>query len=108
MTLPHPGRQHTPERRLVLDRRSGEERRAGNAGPGPERRDVERRSGADRRAAIERRLSLQSAEDQIHGALRLLTFVSDAGGPALGEQQRRGLEAAMLRLRFALERLEEG
>lgn len=63
---------------------------------------MERRVG-DRRASLERRLSLQSAEDQIHGALRLLTTIAE--DPGVGEPQRRHLEAAMLRLRFALERL---
>ena len=75
---------------------------------------VERRGGADRRqvgerrSAIERRLSLQSAVDQIHGALKLLTQVAESEATTLSEDQRRELEGAMLRLRFALERLEEG
>ena len=46
-----------------------------------------------------------SAEDQIHEALRLLTRVIETG--AAGEPERRSLEAAMLRLRFALDRLEQ-
>ena len=75
------------------------------ATPSFERRLGDRRSGSERRFLIERRLSLQSAQDQIHGALKLLTLVAE--GAMLGEQQRRSLEAAMLRLRFALERMEE-
>ena len=64
---------------------------------------MDRRIGGDRRADLERRLSLQSAEGQIHGALRLLTILAE--GQTLGDTQRRNLEAAMLRLRFALERM---
>jgi len=48
-------------------------------------------------------MALQSAEAQIHGALKLLTILADDA--KLGDHQRRGLEAAMLRLRFALERM---
>ena len=64
---------------------------------------MDRRLGGDRRANLERRLSVQSAEGQIHGALRLLTLLAD--GQGLSDAQHRNLEAAMLRLRFALERL---
>lgn len=104
---PAPERRASSERRLSLERRLLD-RRSGDVSLPPatgERRVNERRAGGDRRATIERRLSLQSADDQIRGALKLLTVVAD--GPALGEQQRRSLEAAMLRLRFALERIEE-
>ena len=104
---PVPERRASSERRLslerrLLDRRSGETPQPPATG---ERRLSDRRSGGDRRASVERRLSLQSADDQIRGALKLLTVVAD--GSVLGEQQRRSLEAAMLRLRFALERIEE-
>ena len=108
-----PERRDSEERRWALDRRSGEERR--NSGLTPEgsgqpfeRRLGDRRSGGERRALLERRLALHSAEDQIRGALKLLTQVADGRGAMLGDQQRRSLEAAMLRLRFALERMEGG
>jgi hypothetical protein len=58
----------------------------------------------ERRAFVERRLSLQSAEDQIRGALKLMTTAIESG--SIPEKQRRSLDAAMLRLRFALERLD--
>ena len=125
MPTPIPEHRETIEQRLTLERRSGTDRRSGEVSPGfapgvslpgaepargispPfERRGGDRRSGAERRAQIERRLSLQSAEDQIHGALKLLTLVAE--GSALGERHRRSLEAAMLRLQFALERMEGG
>lgn len=116
MPKPDPDRRLTVERRQIPDRRGGQ----GEGGGGERRSEtevevpVERRSGAerrqigDRRSSIERRLSLQSAVDQIHGALKLLTRVAESEAGRLNEEQRRELEGAMLRLRFALERLEEG
>ena len=117
MPKPDPDRRLTMERREVPDRRGGGTR--GEAGGGERRSEtevdvpVDRRSGAerrkigDRRSAVERRLSLQSAMDQIHGALKLLTLVAESEPGRLNEEQRRELEGAMLRLRFALERLDE-
>ncbi|HEX9217475.1 MAG TPA: hypothetical protein VF864_10915 [Gemmatimonadales bacterium] len=60
--------------------------------------DVERRSGLDRRLIVE------SATAQIHAVLELLTELADQG--ALRDDSRRLLDTAMLRLRFALERIE--
>ncbi|HET8713189.1 MAG TPA: hypothetical protein VFM23_05840 [Gemmatimonadales bacterium] len=60
--------------------------------------DVERRSGLDRRMIVE------SATAQIHAVLELLTQLADMG--ALRDDSRRLLDTAMLRLRFALERME--
>ncbi|OLC01868.1 MAG: hypothetical protein AUH46_07485 [Gemmatimonadetes bacterium 13_1_40CM_70_15] len=94
MPKPDPDRRLEAERRLLPDR----QRRGG----------ADRRQVGERRSAIERRLSLQSAVDQIHGALKLLTQVAESEATTLSEEQRRELEGAMLRLRFALERLEEG
>lgn len=105
--IPEPDRRETNERRLLIDRRSGVDRRQPRASRGDQ---AERRGGADRRgpgerrAFVERRLSLQSAEDQIRGALKLMTTAIESG--SIPEKQRRGLDAAMLRLRFALERLD--
>lgn len=98
MQHPLPERRETPERRLSLDRRLGE-RRSGTASSVA----ADRRSGGDRRAQLERRMALQSAEAQIHGALKLLTTLAEDA--KIGDHERRGLEAAMLRLRFALERM---
>ena len=66
----------------------------------------ERRRLGDRRSETERRLSVHSAEDQITSALKLLTKVAESA--ALSENEQREIEGAMLRLRFALERLEQG
>ena len=61
--------------------------------------DVERRSGLDRRLIVE------SATAQIHAVLELLTQLADMG--ALRDDSRRLLDTAMLRLRFALEQIEQ-
>ena len=97
MTAPD-DRRRLNDRRTILDRRSGAQR----AGHQPA---VERRIGGDRRSGQERRLSILSAEDQIDEALRLLTGVVETG--SLPDEERRSLEAAMVRLRFALDRLEQ-
>lgn len=91
-------RRRLSDRRTILDRRS--------AAPQPEQQPgIERRIGGDRRSGAERRLSILSAEDQIGEALRLLTYVVETG--SLPDEERRSLEAAMVRLRFALDRLEQ-
>ncbi|HET9384592.1 MAG TPA: hypothetical protein VFO67_05560 [Gemmatimonadales bacterium] len=59
---------------------------------------VERRSGLDRRMIVE------SATAQIHAVLELLTQLADMG--ALRDDSRRLIDTAMLRLRYALERME--
>lgn len=74
-------------------RRSGPDRRVKNTSV-----EVERRSGLDRRMIVE------SATAQIHAVLELLTQLADMG--ALRDDSRRLLDTAMLRLRYALERME--
>jgi hypothetical protein len=107
LDIPEPDRRESAERRLLMDRRSGVDRRqrtAPGAAPKERRATGDRRAGGERRAFLERRLSLQSASDQIRGALKLLTATIEAG--SISDKQRRTLDAAMLRLRFALERIE--
>ncbi|OLC44106.1 MAG: hypothetical protein AUH75_01640 [Gemmatimonadetes bacterium 13_1_40CM_4_65_7] len=77
----------------VANRRRGADRRLKHVAV-----DMERRSGLDRRMIVE------SATAQIHAVLELLTELADAG--ALRDDSRRLLDTAMLRLRFALERME--
>jgi hypothetical protein len=77
----------------VANRRRGEDRRVTNT---PVK--IERRSGLDRRLIVE------SATAQIHVVLELLTQLADMG--ALRDDSRRLLDTAMLRLRFALEKME--
>jgi hypothetical protein len=98
MTLPQDRRSTAADRRALLERRLGVERPHRHA-------EQERRINGDRRSGQERRLAVLSAEDQIREALRLLTLLVEEGHP--GETEQRRLESAMLRLRFALDRLEQ-
>ncbi len=77
----------------VANRRRGAERRMKDVAV-----DMERRSGLDRRLIVE------SATAQIHAVLELLTQLADQG--ALRDDSRRLLDSSMLRLRYALERME--
>ena len=77
----------------VANRRRGAERRVKTVPV-----EMERRSGLDRRLIVE------SATAQIHAVLELLTQLADMG--ALRDDSRRLLDTAMLRLRYALERME--
>jgi hypothetical protein len=86
------------ERRQLAERRALAERRGG-AAPVP----LERRAGRDRRAGAERR-SGENVGDQIRNALELLTNVAESG--TLDDDSLRDLDAAMFRLRFALDRFE--
>jgi hypothetical protein len=86
------------DRRQREDRRSGRDRRQ-TVAPVP----LERRSGTERRSSGERRAA-PSVADQLRSALTLLTNVAESG--TLDEPSLRDLDAAMFRLRFALDRLE--
>ena len=77
----------------VANRRRGADRRVKSVVV-----DVDRRSGLDRRMIVE------SATAQIHVVLELLTQLADMG--ALRDDSRRLLDTAVLRLRYALERME--
>ena len=77
----------------VANRRRGAERRVKDVEV-----EIERRSGLDRRLLVE------STTAQIHAVLELLTQIADQG--SLPDDSRRLLDTAMLRLRYALERME--
>lgn len=77
----------------VANRRRGADRRVKDIAV-----QIERRSGLDRRMIVE------SATAQIHAVLELLTQLADQG--ALRDDSRRLLDTAVLRLRYALERME--
>jgi hypothetical protein len=77
----------------VANRRRGADRRVKNVPV-----EAERRSGLDRRMIVE------SAAAQIHAVLELLTQLADMG--ALRDESRRLLDTAVLRLRYALEKME--
>lgn len=77
----------------VANRRRGGDRRMKDMAV-----QIERRNGLDRRMIVE------SATAQIHAVLELLTQLADQG--ALRDDSRRLLDTAVLRLRYALERME--
>ena len=83
--------------RRDTDRRSGEETRVQQVPVAVDRRKSDRRQG------IERRLALQSAAGQLQTAMGLLLQVADSA--SLNDEERRLLDTAMLRLRFAVERM---
>ena len=85
--------------RRDADRRSGTDQRVESLAVAAERRK------SDRRRGIERRLALQSAAAQLQTAIGLLLKIADSG--ALNDDQRRLLDTAMLRLRFAVERMAD-
>src|SRR5438034_623885 len=88
-------------RRKKPDRRSGDDRRT-KQGPV----EAERRKGERRRTALTRRLELETAADQIHAALGLLTYAQDQG--LLLDVDRWLLGTAIARLRVAMDELGEG
>lgn len=72
------------------------------------RRSADRRiKGApvegERRSGSERRLQLESAAGQMQTVLGLLTQLADSA--SLSDNERRLLDTAVLRLRFAVERM---
>ena len=73
------------------------------------RRRTDRRTKAvpvevERRSGIDRRLGVESATAQMHAVMELLTQIADAG--VLRDDNRRLLDTAMIRVRFAIERME--
>ena len=98
------------DRRAGRDRRTGQDRRAPPASEdaplvyvGPERRSgVDRRQQRDRRGGLDRR-DAGSPQDQISRALDLVAFVAESSD--LPDEERRALDSAILRLRFALAHL---
>ena len=71
---------------------------------GADRRVKEVPVAMERRSGLDRRLIVESATAQIHAVLELLTELADHD--ALRDDSRRLLDTAMLRLRYALERIE--
>jgi hypothetical protein len=99
------------------DRRSGIERRVGDRRlvllpvEGERRQEPDRRAGVERRLRGDRRLgptriAQETAAEHLRNALLLLGHVTDVG--ELDEETRRLLDAALLRVRFALDRVEQG
>jgi hypothetical protein len=107
MDTTDPDRRNDLERRTLPDRRSGVDRRAprgaADTATPPERRAGDDRRKGERRLGVERRMALQSTSEQIHAALALLTRLVDTG--RVDDDGRRFVDAALLRLKFALDRL---
>ncbi len=83
------------ERRKVGDRRAANRRRVVVVVAVERRADPERRGGSERRTP-------DNVAEHIRNALQLLTNVAESG--TLDEESLRDLDAAMFRLRFALDR----
>jgi hypothetical protein len=106
-------RRHAPDRRTGHDRRSGTDRRGAEPRPedapllyvGPDRRSgSDRRQQRDRRGGTDRRAT-GSPREQISRALDLVAYVAESSD--LPDEDRRALDGAILRLRFALARLDQ-
>lgn len=100
-------RRDPSDRRRRIERRSGVERRLEGAEPrvpplGERRRRSERRR-AERRAGVERRLALPIS-GQLRTVIELLFRVSP---DRLADEDRRRFDAAIFRLRYALDSLED-
>ena len=103
------------DRRDLLDRRSGIDQRASERRLAPAPAMPERRVGPDRRAGVDRRQRSvrrsvlerrgpESVAEHIRNALQLLANLAESR--TLDLEQLRDLDAAMFRLRFAVDRLE--
>ena len=96
--------RRSSDRRLT-DRRIADGRQNANGIAlvhGERRSGMDRRS-SDRRGSPERRVPLQTPADQVRWAIDLVARVAESG--EMGEAELRALDAAIVRLRFALERL---
>jgi len=93
------------ERRGKQERRTGERRHLILVPPVERRADKARRREPDRRFGSAS-LGAATAEEAVRTALQLLLSVSEA--ETLDDDQQRHLDAAIFRLHFAIERLQQG
>jgi hypothetical protein len=104
-------RRNIPDRRFVMDRRAAERRQSvvpvsQEQRSGRDRRVTEeRRVVEDRRVPMDRRANGAPVETHLHAAIALLERLSDGGH--LTAQAQRELDAALFRLKFALDRLAD-
>ena len=105
---PPADRRASADRRRGIERRNGDRRRTLTLVTDDRRSGEERRQHAERRASGRRggqeRRGQESAAEHIRNALQLIAEVADAR--ELDDEHRRDLDAALFRLRFALDRLE--
>lgn len=106
MASPRSNRRAKSERRTGSDRRSGKDRRDPSVIPidAERRKGKERRSGVDRRSGAERRGADLSPAEQVRLALSLISQAIEQG--TLDDEGLRQLDGALVRLKFALERLQ--
>ncbi len=97
--------ERPPDRRREGDRRSRERREGLLLLPDVARPDSDRRWNPERRSVFERR-GQETVGEHIRNALQLIAHVADSG--ELDDEHRRDLDAALFRLRFALDRLAQG
>ena len=97
-------RRERAERR-GRERRSGKERRTKSIPVQTERRSGTERRRGERRAGIDRRLTLQSGTAQMQAVLGILLQLAQSR--SLNDEDRRLLDTAVLRLRFAAETMDE-
>jgi hypothetical protein len=98
-------RDRGADRRARLERRSGRERRGDDKPVAVERRKGGDRRRTERRKGLDRRLAVQSGAQQMQTALGLLMKLAQS--KSLSDDDRRLLDTAMLRLRFATERMDD-
>jgi len=103
----------TDDRRAQGERRNHADRRRGT-GPrgyllrllkGERRQREDRRSGLDGKAGADRRSPRQTATDLVRGAFDLLASARGATDANFDDDTRQRLDSALIRLKFALERL---
>ncbi|MGH7529211.1 MAG: hypothetical protein ACREMN_02415 [Gemmatimonadales bacterium] len=104
MKPPERERRERADRR-ARERRSGKDRRVNRTPVDIDRRSGDDRRSGERRSGIDRRLALASGATQMQAALGIL--VQLAQSRSLNDEDRRLLDTAVLRLRFAADRLED-
>ena len=103
----------TDDRRAQGERRNGADRRRVPVARGfllrllkGERRQLEdRRRGLDGKAGADRRSPRQTATDLVRGAFDLLASARSVNDANFDDDTRQRLDSALIRLKFALERL---
>jgi len=107
----------THDRRTEKERRDGTERRRGSGARGfllrllkGERRQLEdrRRGRGGEGQPVDRRSQQQTATDLVRSAFEMIAVVLGATDATLDDETRQRLDSALVRLKFAIERLEKG
>ena len=104
----------THDRRTEKERRAGTERRRGSGARGfllrllkGERRQLEDRRRGREGQPVDRRSQQQTATDLVRSAFEMVAMVLSASDATLDDDTRQRLDSALVRLKFAIERLEK-